>query len=205
LISRDSDSQPVKASFHSIQYVFLDRDGVINRKPPEGAYISHWSGFHFLPGAESAIATLNRSGRRAIVVSNQRGIALGRYTSADVEALHGQLQEHLAAHGAHIDAFYYCPHDKDQCDCRKPGPGLFRQAFRDFPGASAANSLLIGDSLSDIQAAASLGMPSIFIQGDPLIQKEGAEKAACLADAVSASLLDAVEKNLPADANGRWG
>ena len=184
-----------------IRYVFLDRDGVINRKPPEGAYISQWGDFDFLPGAETAIAMLNRSGRRVIVVSNQRGIALGRYTIADVEAIHAKLQEHLATHDAHIDAFYYCPHDKDQCDCRKPKPGLLQQAFRDYPEASAANSLLIGDSLSDIQAAAGLGIPCIFIQGDLLMQKKGAEKAAYLADAVSASLLDAVEKNLPADAN----
>jgi D-glycero-D-manno-heptose 1,7-bisphosphate phosphatase len=196
LISRDSDSQPVKASFHSIQYVFLDRDGVINRKPPEGAYISHWSGFHFLPGAESAIATLNRSGRRVIVVSNQRGIALGYYTAADVQALHARLQEHLGAHGAKIDAFYYCPHDKEQCDCRKPGPGLFRQAFRDFPEASPASSLMIGDSLSDIEAASRLGIHSILIHGDPETRKPGADEAATLADAVSGSLFQAVEECL---------
>jgi D-glycero-D-manno-heptose 1,7-bisphosphate phosphatase len=122
LISGDSDSKPVEAPFQSIRYVFLDRDGVINRKSPEGAYIGQWTDFHFLPGAESAIATLNRSSRRVIVVSNQRGIALGYYTAADVQNIHTRLQEHLGAHGATIDAFYYCPHDKEQCDCRKPGP-----------------------------------------------------------------------------------
>jgi D-glycero-D-manno-heptose 1,7-bisphosphate phosphatase len=180
-----------------IRNVFLDRDGVINRKPPEGEYIGHWSDFHLLPGAESAIAALNRSGRRVLVVSNQRGVALGLYTAADVDALHARLNEHLAAHGAHIDAFYFCPHDKNECDCRKPKTGLFEDAFRDFPDASRVNSILIGDSLSDIEAARNLVVPSIFIQGDPETQKPGAATAASLADAVSPSLAAAVEQFLP--------
>jgi D-glycero-D-manno-heptose 1,7-bisphosphate phosphatase len=183
---------PATPRFTGIRSVFLDRDGVINRKAPEGEYVAHWRDFHFLPGAEAAIAALNQSGRRVIVVTNQRGIALGRYTSADVEALHAQLRQHLAAQGAHIDAFYCCPHDKNQCDCRKPKTGLFEQAFRDFPEASPSTSLIIGDSLSDIEAAQKLGMRSIFIEGDPETQKPGAGKAASLADAVCPSLLDAV-------------
>jgi D-glycero-D-manno-heptose 1,7-bisphosphate phosphatase len=187
----------VNAPFENVRYVFLDRDGVINRKPPEGEYIGHWKDVQLLPGVEAAIAALNGSGRHVLVVSNQRGIALGLYTSADVDALHAQLQEHLGARGAHIDAFYYCPHDKGQCDCRKPGIGMFLQAFADFPEASRANSLVIGDSLPDIEAARNLGVPSILIQGDPSTQKEGADRAAALADRVCASLLEAVKQLLP--------
>jgi D-glycero-D-manno-heptose 1,7-bisphosphate phosphatase len=186
----------VKLSFPDVRFVFLDRDGVINRKAPEGAYVSRPRDFHLLPGAESAIAALNRSGCRVIVISNQRGVALGQYTCADVDALHAWLQEHLSAHGAHIDGFYYCPHDANQCECRKPKTGLFQQAFRDFPDASAANSIVIGDSVSDIQAARTLGSPSIFIQDDPLTQRPGSDQAAALADAVSSSLLEAVEEYL---------
>lgn len=185
-------SAKANLSFQDVHYVFLDRDGVINRKPPEGEYVGHWSGFQLLPGAESAIAALNRAGRRVIVITNQRGVALGRYTCTDVETLHSQLQEHLEQYGARIDAFYYCPHDKNQCDCRKPKTGLFQQAFRDFPDASTANSLVIGDSISDIEAARNLWIPAIFIQGDPETQKPGAETAAKLADAVCDSLADAV-------------
>lgn len=183
--------------FKDVQFVFLDRDGVINRKLPEGEYVARWSDVEILPGAEAAIAALHRSGRRVLVVSNQRGVALGYYTREDVEKLQTQLQHHLAAHGAHIDAFYYCPHDKDECDCRKPGTGMFRQAFRDFPEASAANSIVIGDSISDIEAARALAMPSIFIAGDPATQKEGAGRAAELADAVADSLAEAVKRYLP--------
>lgn len=185
------------AVFTGIEYVFLDRDGVINRKPPEGKYVGRWSDFHPLAGAEQAIAALNRSGRTVIVITNQRGVALGLYTEDDVRSLHDKLQRHLAGYSARIDAFYHCPHDKNECDCRKPSTGLFQQAFRDFPAASPANSLVIGDSISDIEAARRLAMPSIFIKGDPRRQKEGADEAASLASAVSASLADAVARLLP--------
>jgi D-glycero-D-manno-heptose 1,7-bisphosphate phosphatase len=189
-------SPPATGKFPGIKYVFLDRDGVTNRKLPEGQFVRCWRDFEFLPGAESAIAALNRSGRHIIVISNQRGIALGLYTCADVETLHMKLQERMAEHDAHIDAFYYCPHDRNQCDCRKPKTGLFEQVFRDFPEASRQNSIVIGDSISDIQAARALGLLAIFIQGDPKTQKPGAEKAAALADAVANSLIEAVEKYL---------
>jgi D-glycero-D-manno-heptose 1,7-bisphosphate phosphatase len=187
----------LQSAFPGIRYVFLDRDGVIGRKPPEGEYISQWNSFQFLPGAEVAIASLNRSGRSVIVVTNQRGVALGRYTCADVDELHSRLQQHLAKHGARIDAFYYCPHDKDdQCGCRKPRPGLFQQAFRDFHEASPANSIMIGDSISDIEGARNLAMASIFIRGDPETRKPGAEGAVLLAGRVCDSLLEAVDEYL---------
>lgn len=187
----------MKPAFKGIRYVFLDRDGVIGRKLPEGEYISQWNGFQLLPGAELAIGSLNRSGRRVIVVTNQRGVALGRYTHAEVEELHFRLQRHMENYGARIDAFYYCPHDDgDRCDCRKPKPGLFQQAFRDFPDASPENSLMIGDSISDIEAARNLGMASIFVWGEPKTRKPGAEKAALLADRVCDWLREAVNEYL---------
>lgn len=189
-------TQPYRV-FTGIEYVFLDRDGVMNRKPPEGEYVAKWADFHPLPGSEAAVAALNASGRTVIIVSNQRGVALGLYSENDVRALHGALQQHLAAYSAHIDAFYFCPHDKNQCDCRKPRTGLFEQAFRDFPGASSTNSVMIGDSLSDIQAARNLSMPSIFVAGEPSRQKPGTEKASSLADCVAESLAEAVKLYLP--------
>jgi D-glycero-D-manno-heptose 1,7-bisphosphate phosphatase len=185
-------SQPPSGRFQGVRYVFLDRDGVINRKPPEDETISRWEDFEMLPGVEEAISRLNRSGVKVIVVTNQRAIALGRYTEEDLARLHARLGEHLAAHGAEIDRIYYCPHDKGTCDCRKPGPGMFVRAFRDFPGAGADNSVMIGDSLSDIEAGTALGMKTIFIQGDPRFQKPGAAHAAAQASGVSASLLEGV-------------
>lgn len=181
--------------FKTVRCIFLDRDGVINRKPAEGNYIARWSDFHLLPGVEDAIAKLKRSGRRVLVVSNQRGVALGLYRADDVERLHERLWQHLKEHGAQIDGFYFCPHDEGECDCRKPKTGLFHQAFRDFPDA-AANSLVVGDSVSDMEAARALGMPCILIEGDANTQKPGASRAAELADAVASSLADAVRRYL---------
>jgi D-glycero-D-manno-heptose 1,7-bisphosphate phosphatase len=93
---------------------------------------------------------------------------------------------------ARIDAIYYCPHDNGQCSCRKPLPGLFEQAFHDFPGATASNSVMVGDSLSDVEAASRLGMRSVFL-ADP---GAAADRAAALATASAVSLLDFVQRYL---------
>jgi D-glycero-D-manno-heptose 1,7-bisphosphate phosphatase len=178
------------------KFVFLDRDGVLNRKPSEGQYICNWEQFEWLPGSMEAIAHLNCARKRVLLVTNQRGIALGRYSREDLDRIHRQLQNELASYGGHIDAIYYCPHDSDQCNCRKPATGMLAQAFREFPDANPSNSVIIGDSLSDIEAGLNLGMPSIFISGDPNLQKPGAMRAAALATATSTSLLDAVSKYL---------
>jgi D-glycero-D-manno-heptose 1,7-bisphosphate phosphatase len=178
--------------------VFLDRDGVLNEKMPEGRYVAKWADFRMLPGVPEAIARLNRAGIRVIVVSNQRGIALGLYSAADVRAVHTCLQARLGEQGGHIDAFYICPHDRDGCDCRKPSPGMFEQARRDFPEITADNSLMVGDSLSDVQFGKRLGMRTVYVQGDPERQKAGAEQAAALADQRFNSLAEAVEALLRA-------
>jgi D-glycero-D-manno-heptose 1,7-bisphosphate phosphatase len=172
--------------------VFLDRDGVINEKMPEGSYVTCWADFHLLPGVPEAITRLNRAGVRVVVVSNQRGVALGRYTAADVEAFHDAFQQVLKAHGAHVDRFYFCPHDKQQCNCRKPLPGMFEAAARDLPGISAKDSAMIGDSLSDIEFGRRLGMLTVFLDGNPVNQRPGFEAAAELADLRFPSLPAAV-------------
>src|SRR5215831_9764361 len=92
--------------------VFLDRDGVINRKLPGDRFVCHWGEFEFLPGAAEAICHLNYFGSRAIVVTNQRGISLGLYTEHDLEDLHARMMSALRSRGARIDAIYYCPHSK---------------------------------------------------------------------------------------------
>jgi D-glycero-D-manno-heptose 1,7-bisphosphate phosphatase len=179
-----------------VRYVFLDRDGVLNRKLPEGAYVSNWAQFEWLPGAVEAIVRMKRAGLTLILVTNQRGVALGKVTNAQLELIHRNLQSSLAQQGACLDAIYYCPHDNGQCTCRKPDTGLFEQALKDFPQVNAGNSVVIGDSLSDIQAGRRLGMKTIFIEGETNRQKTGADTAAAAADAVAGSLLQAVEEYL---------
>ena len=192
-----ADSQD-SARKGALRTVFLDRDGVVNEKMPEGRYVTSWSEFRLLASVPEAIARLNRAGVRVIVVSNQRGVALGLYAAADVEAIHAELQKTLQAYGARVDAFYFCPHDKRQCDCRKPLPGMFEQARRDFPDIAAPSSVMVGDSLSDIEFGRRLGMRTVFIEGDAERQKAGAEKAADLADARFDSLAEAAEALLAA-------
>lgn len=162
--------------------VFLDRDGVLNRKMPEGQYVTSWGLFETLPGVSGAIASLNGAGLRVIVVSNQRGIALGLYTAADVEAIHAAFDRELAASGAHFDAFFFCPHDHGQCDCRKPLPGLFDQARTQFPTITAETSVMIGDSLVDMEFAHGLGMGAILIDAEQEEPRPGTAAARKLAD-----------------------
>lgn len=181
--------------FANVRFVFLDRDGVLNRKAG-GGYVTSWAQVEMLPGVEEAIARLNRSGRRTIVVTNQRGIARGLFSESDLHALHHSLRQHLAAHDAHLDGIYYCPHDHGQCRCRKPEPGLFEQAFRDFPDATAGNSVMVGDSLSDIQAASGLGMRSILLADPEETQSPDTVRAAALATDSAGSLLEFVKRYL---------
>lgn len=172
--------------------VFLDRDGILNQKMPEGQYVTRWEEFRILPGVMQALRRLNEAGLRIVVVSNQRGIARGLYSAADVAAIHAKFQQQLEDSGAHVDAFFICPHDKGQCNCRKPLPGLFDQAVVQFPEIAAETSVMIGDSLSDIEFGRRLGMRTVFVDGDRERQKAGADTAAKLADLRCASLLEAV-------------
>ena len=184
---------PSTRSQHILQTVFLDRDGVVNEKMPEGRYVTSWSEFQPLPDVPSAIRKLNEAGLRVLIVSNQRGIALGLYTAETVRNIHTEFEKHLALHGAHVDGFYFCPHDKAQCNCRKPLPGLFEQARAQFPDIQAETSAMVGDSLSDMEFGKRLGMHTVFLEVDAARQKPGAEAARHLADMAFSSLHDAVE------------
>ena len=173
--------------------VFLDRDGVLNEKAPEGEYIWRRQDFRVLEGVPEAIACLNRAGLRVVVATNQRGVALGRYSLADVHALHADFQKRLAERGAHIDAFYVCPHGGGDCNCRKPLPGLFQQAVAEFPEIDAETSVMVGDSRIDIEFARGTGMRAILVEAGAENRAPGSEKAAELADLRCSSLREAVE------------
>ncbi len=184
---------PVRPILRDLKTVFLDRDGVLNEKMPEGRYVTSWEDFRILPGVPEALSRLNRIGLRVIVVSNQRGVALGLYSLADVEAMHMEMQRVLKAKGARVDAFYVCPHDANHCNCRKPLPGLFEQAVAAHPEISAATSVMIGDSLLDVEFGRRLGMATILIEGDRAEERTDAEEARALADWRFVSLPQAVD------------
>ncbi|RJO70193.1 MAG: HAD family hydrolase [Myxococcales bacterium] len=165
-----------------IRAAFIDRDGVLNVKAPPHDYIKTPAVLQLPPGAAEAVARLNAAGVLAIVVTNQRGVARGLMTAADVEAVHAELRRRLSAAGARLDAIYVCPHDDaDGCDCRKPKPGLIRRGMSEF-GLSAENCLLVGDSASDVEAARAAGIGAIFIGEAPC--PPGAVAAANLSQAV---------------------
>jgi D-glycero-D-manno-heptose 1,7-bisphosphate phosphatase len=151
----------------TVQTVFLDRDGVINRKRPEGRYVTRWEEFEFLPGSEEGLRLFQEAGLRLVVVTNQRGIALGQFSEEDLEDIHQRMRSELAQLGIRLDGIYYCPHDTAQCDCRKPATGLFLRAQQDCPEIDFARSAMVGDSLSDLEAGTRLGCRCYLVADPP--------------------------------------
>lgn len=184
------------AARDGLRTIFLDRDGVLNEKMPEGRWVTSPDEFRVLPGVLEAIARLNKAGLRVIVVSNQRGIALGLFSAAEVLTIQTRFESLLEEREAHVDGFYFCPHDRLECNCRKPLPGMFLQAKSEFPEITAATSVMVGDSLADIEFGRRLGMLTVFIDGETETQKPGAEAARKLADLRLRSLAEAVEELL---------
>ena len=146
-----------------IRWVFLDRDGTLNVKPRDGEYVEHPDTLELLPGAAEAVRMLNRAGVWTGVVTNQRGVALGRMSGEDLDAVHKRLEHLLCLEGAVVDAIYACPHGIDECECRKPRPGLLLQAQREHPALDFARAAIVGDSSSDVQAGKCLGLTTILI------------------------------------------
>lgn len=143
--------------------VFLDRDGVINKKAPEGDYIRSWNEFKFLPGIKETIKKLNNAGFLTIIISNQSGIAIGIMSEEDLKEIHIKMLEELSKTGANIDSIYHCPHnEKDNCACRKPKTGMLLKAKEDF-NIDLTKSWIIGDSESDIIAGQKAGCKTILI------------------------------------------
>ena len=168
---------------------FLDRDGVINRKRPEGEYVTRWDELKILPGVAEAIAMLRHAGYEVVVISNQRCVAKGLLTMDGLWALHERMSQELARAGGLLTAAYYCPHDlQPPCTCRKPLPGMLLQAAAEH-GIDLASSWMIGDSDIDIQAGQAAGCRTarISVSGQHLHN---------LADISADSLLAAVRQIL---------
>jgi D-glycero-D-manno-heptose 1,7-bisphosphate phosphatase len=146
--------------------IFLDRDGVINRKQPENDYVKSWQEFTFLPGALEGVRILSGLAARLIVVTNQRGVARGRMREEDLLDIHERMTAAVAAAGGRIDGIYHCPHEEGACQCRKPRTGLFERAQADFPDIDFRFSLIVGDSVSDLLPGAKLGCRMALIASD---------------------------------------
>ncbi len=151
--------------------VFLDRDGVINKKPPEHDYVRHWDEFEFLPGSIEALKILTQSDYDIYLVTNQAGIARGMMSEHDLKVIHQKLKEELEKHNAKINGIYYCPHGWDDgCECRKPKPGMFFHAARDHD-LDLTKAIFIGDDERDFQAGEAAGCKTILVKpGESLLQ-----------------------------------
>lgn len=162
MLPKARTSQPRQA----IRWVFLDRDGTLNVKPPDGEYIERPDALKLLPGAAEAVRMLNHAELWTGVVTNQRGVALGRMSIEDLEAVHDRLKRLLCLEGAHVDALYACPHGIDECTCRKPHPGLLLRAQSEYPALDFAQAAIVGDSFSDVQTGRQLGLKTVLISAD---------------------------------------
>jgi D-glycero-D-manno-heptose 1,7-bisphosphate phosphatase len=162
--------------------VFLDRDGTVNE---ERDYLWRVEDFIFIPGVPEAIRRLNEAGWLVVVVTNQSGVARGYYGEEDVERLHRHIKRLLAAAGARIDAFYFCPHHpregvgayRRDCDCRKGQPGMLLRAASEL-GIDLSRSFMVGDKVADVEAGEAAGCTPLMV-----LTGYGADEARRLAPA----------------------
>lgn len=147
----------------SKKVVFLDRDGVINKKAPKADYVKNWSEFEFLPGVIEGIKLFNKKGYQIFVITNQPGIARGMMRKQDLDLIHQKMEQVLEKQGAKLAGIYCCIHGWDEdCECRKPKPGLLFQAAREHY-LDLTKTIFIGDDERDIQAGEEAGCKTILI------------------------------------------
>ncbi|MEJ2638174.1 MAG: D-glycero-beta-D-manno-heptose 1,7-bisphosphate 7-phosphatase [Desulfosarcinaceae bacterium] len=146
-----------------LKVVFLDRDGVINRDSPD--YIKNWSEFEFLSGSLAAMARLTRAGFSLMLITNQSAVARGLISRTGLGRLHQRLRAAVAEKGGQVKEIFFCPHHPDEgCRCRKPAGGMLQQAAAKY-GLDLSASVLIGDSVKDIQCARAGGCgTSVLVQ-----------------------------------------
>ncbi len=153
--------------------LFLDRDGVINI---DHGYVHRWDQLDLLPGLAEVIRAFNEAGWFVFVITNQAGVARGYYDESAIDLLHDQIRDWLAARGAHVDRFYYCPlHPQGsvaayraESSDRKPGPGMLLRAFAEWP-VDVEQSFLVGDQETDMAAAAAAGIKGHLFKGSDIV------------------------------------
>jgi D-glycero-D-manno-heptose 1,7-bisphosphate phosphatase len=148
--------------------VFLDRDGTLLE---EAGYLDRLERLAFFPFAIDAVRLLNRAGFAVVIITNQSGVGRGMYDEAFVLLAHEEIDRRITRGGARIDGYYYCPHhpaaDVERyrlaCDCRKPAPGMLRQAAADL-SIDLARSFSVGDKWTDVQVGQAVGARGILVR-----------------------------------------
>jgi D-glycero-D-manno-heptose 1,7-bisphosphate phosphatase len=143
--------------------LFLDRDGVINQEKP-GDYVCHWSEFIFYPGVIQAIAYLSSVFDKIIVATNQRAVAKGLMAETELQDIHSRMVQQIAWGQGRIDKIYYCLALDDSDPCRKPNPGMARQAQQDFPEIVMSKSLMVGNTISDMEFGRNAEMHTVYVR-----------------------------------------
>jgi len=156
---------------HNFDTLFLDRDGVINKKL-QGQYVRNFGEFEFISGSLNAIAQLTKIFNRIIIITNQQGIGKKIMSDSDLKILHSQMKKKICKAQGKINKIYYCPHlEESRCLCRKPKPGMIQQALIDFPGIIIEDSYLVGDSDSDIQAGREMNLHTVKVDNHYTLAK----------------------------------
>jgi D,D-heptose 1,7-bisphosphate phosphatase len=182
--------------------VFLDRDGTINE---EVGYLDSIDKLNLFAYTAEAIRLINESGMKAVVITNQSGVAKGYFTEEFVRKVHARIQEMLRERGAFIDAFYYCPHHQTEgigvylqsCTCRKPEAGMLIEASKELD-IDLRRSYTVGDMLKDIKVARTVGAKGILVKtgyGINTIEKDLASDSSemCQPTYIAEDILDAVK------------
>jgi D-glycero-D-manno-heptose 1,7-bisphosphate phosphatase len=171
--------------------IFMDRDGTVSQ---EVGYMYHAGLYQPFPWTGRAIQRINRSGVKAVLVTNQSGVGRGYFSETTVTEVHDVLKEELARWNAHLDAIYYCPHSpEDGCDCRKPNPGMLLRARQEL-NVVLEDSYVIGDRYLDIEMAHAVGAKGVLVLTGDGANELAKRKNECLQpDMVAENLLTAVE------------
>ncbi|MFH1380025.1 MAG: HAD-IIIA family hydrolase [bacterium] len=153
----------IEIFFKREPFIILDRDGVLNKKPPRAQYVTKWEDFVWLPGAKKAVKLLKENGFKIIIITNQAGIARGNMSQADFIKINDRMKVDLSKAGGSIDGIYYCPHNWDEgCECRKPKPGMLFSAQKDF-NLDLSRVFFIGDDERDLQAGNAAGCKVLLV------------------------------------------
>jgi D-glycero-D-manno-heptose 1,7-bisphosphate phosphatase len=146
--------------------LFLDRDGVINRRIV-GDYVRSWEQFEFLPGVVDSMVSLSSKFGRILIVSNQQGIGKGLMTEEQLKVIHSRMADEIEKAGGRIDKSYHSPFlESDHSFLRKPNVGMALRARKEFPGINFKRSVMAGDSVSDMIFGRKLGMKTVIISAD---------------------------------------
>lgn len=144
------------------KFVFLDRDGVVNRKI-EGGYVTHFSEFEFLDGVKEAFRDFQKNNFHVIIITNQQGIGKKILTTEMLEEIHQKMSKEIIEAKGKITDIFYCPHlASENCSCRKPKPGMLLEAAKKYK-ITLSKTFFIGDSKTDIQAGIAAGTKTIFL------------------------------------------